>query len=179
MSRRRLLAASGATLAAGSPVALAACGATEEDEEVSPDREAELLNAVLAQQLAVFEAVEAALRSAPSSVREAIFLAREGRRDSIEELEATISELGATPASQPAASASQAESAVEGLGDQLEVAIAATVAAIGELSPERREAVYRAITEDAATLAAIRDTLGEEIAPDAFVLGPPGAEEPA
>ena len=47
-----MLAASGATLAAGAPVALAACG-TEEDEDVSPEREAELLNVVLAQQLAV------------------------------------------------------------------------------------------------------------------------------
>ena len=179
LSRRRLLAASGATLAAGAPAALAACGTATDDEDLSPEREAELLNEVLAQQLAVRDAAEQALQSAPGSVKESIFTLRENSAASITELETLITDLGGTPTDEPAPSASQAESEVEGLGGQLESSIAATLEAIRELSPEPREPVYTAITEDAAALAAIRDTLGEEIAPDAFVMGPPAAAEEA
>lgn len=180
LSRRRLLAASGAALAVGAPAALAACGTAEdEDEDVSPEREAELLNVVLAQQLAVVEALDQASSSAPNELRGSVVRLHRTRQQSSSGLEKTISDLGGTPTDQPAESASQAESAVEGLGDQLEASIAATLDAIGELLPNTRQPVHRAIAEDAAVLAAIRDTLGEEPAPDAFVMGPPAMTEEA
>jgi hypothetical protein len=107
-----MLAVSGATLAAGAPVALAACGA-EEDEDVSPEREAELLNVVLAQQLAVLEAARALN---PADATEELGgtiddLAR-ARGDSTQALDAAVTDLGGTPVSEPAELVG-AESAVE------------------------------------------------------------------
>lgn len=176
ISRRRLLAASGATLAAGAPVALAACGA-EEDEDVSPEREAELLNVVLAQQLALVEAAREAMDIGQGEPQDAqaIFRYSTERQKSAQALERAISDLGGTPVTEPAELVG-AESAVEGLARQLEVAIAASLEAIGELSPEQRQPVHDAIVEDAGLLAEIRLVLGEDPAPDAFVMGP-AAEE--
>ena len=172
ISRRRLLAASGATLAVGAPVALGACGA-EEDEDVSPEREAELLNVVLAQQLAVLEAARALSRAdATAALGSALDELVRRRSDSSESLDAAITDLGGTPVSEPAELVG-AESAVEGLARQLEASIAAALEAIGELSPEQRTPVHDAIVEDAATLAELRVVLGEDPAPDAFVMGPP------
>jgi len=177
LSRRRLFAASGATLAAGSAAALAACGTTEdENESTSPAREAELLNEVLAQQLAVIEVARFAAKGAPEEAAAAAAELRELRVASTDALEGAIAELDGTPAGEAAASV-EAESAVEGLARQLEAAIAASVDAIGEINPERRQPVQRAITEDAAALAVMRSTLGEEVAPDAFVMGPAAAQE--
>ena len=167
-----MLAASGATLAAGASVALAACGA-DEDEDVSPEREAELLNVALAQQLGVLEAARALSRAdATAALGGAIDALVRRRSDSSQALEAAISDLGGTPVSDPAELVG-AESAVEGLARQLEASIAASLDAIGELSPEQREPVHNAIVEDAGLLAEIRLALGEDPAPDAFVMGPP------
>ena len=172
LTRRRLLAASGATLAAGAPAALAACGTVEEDEDVSPEEEAGLLNQVLPQQLAVIEAAKQAIKAGPADAVKVAKSLDEERLKSTQELEAEINDLGGTPASE-AADLVGAESAVEGLARQLEASIAATLEPLGELSPESRQPVHRAVVQDAAALAAVRDTLGEEPAPDAFVMGPP------
>jgi hypothetical protein len=181
LSRRRLLAASGATLAAGAPAAFAACGTTEEEDEadeVSPAREAELLNAVIAQQLGVARAAAEALRAAPDEIKQPIARLHDRRGRSVRDLNTTVTDLGGEPTAE-ATELVGAESAVEGLARQLETSIGASLDAIGELTPEPRQAVHRAITEDAATLAAIRDVLGEEPAPDAFVFGPPAKSEAA
>ena len=172
-----MLAASGATLAVGAPAALAACGDAEDDEDVSSEREAELLNQVLAEQLAVVEAADAASSNAPGEIRPVIDRLNTMRQQSARALENTIGDLDASPAE--AADLVGAESPTEGLARQLEQSIAVSLEAIGEVTPETRLPVHRAIVEDAAALAAIRNTLGEEIAPDAFVLGAPAGEEPA
>ena len=170
-----MLAASGATLAAGAPVALAACG-TEEDEDVSPEREAELLNVVLAQQLAVLEAARTLNPAdATAGLGGAIDELVRQRGDSTQALDAAITDLSGTPVTDPAELVG-AESAVEGLARQLEASIAASLDAIGELSPEQREPVHTAIVEDAGALAELRVVLGEDPAPDAFVMGPPAEE---
>jgi hypothetical protein len=171
-----MLAVSGATLAAGAPVALAACG-TEEDEDVTPEREAELLNVVLAQQLAVAEAAREAVNIGRRQEQDsqAIFRFSTEREQSAQDLEAAITDLGGTPVAEPAELVG-AESAVEGLARQLETAIVASLDAIGELSPEQRGPVHDAIVEDAAILAELRVVLGEDPAPDAFVMGPPSEE---
>ena len=83
-----------------------------------------------------------------------------------------ITDLGGTPSAEPAELVG-AESPVEGLARQLETSIAASLDAIGELSPEQREPVHTAIVEDAGVLAELRVVLGEDPAPDAFVMGPP------
>lgn len=171
VSRRRLLAASGATLAAGAPAVLAACG-TEDEEDVSPEREAELLNDVLAQQLAVIAAVDPASSNAPGQLQPIFDRLNTIRQMSARVLENTIRDQDATPTDKPAAAVG-GESPTEGVARQLEHSIAGSLAAIGELTPQTRLPVHQAIVEDAETLAAIRDTLGEEIAPDAFVMGPP------
>lgn len=175
LTRRRLLATSGAAAFAGSPLALGACGTDDEVDESAPERQAELLNAVLAQQLAVVEAARAAASAAPRELAPAASQLRNLRRRSAEALATEVSDLDGEPAG-PVDLVGQAESAVEGLGDQLEASIAAALEAIGDLDPERRVPVHRAITEDAAVLAAVRATLGEKPAPDAFVFGPPVAE---
>jgi len=171
-----MLAASGATLAAGAPVALAACGA-EEDEDASPEREAELLNVVLAQQLAVVEAAREAVDIGRRQEQDAnsIFGHSVERQKSARALETAITDLGGTPVTEPAELVG-AESAAEGLARQLETSIAASLDAIGELSPEQREPVHTAIVEDAGLLAELRVVLGEDPAPDAFVMGPPAEE---
>lgn len=172
LSRRRLLALSGATLAAGSGTVLAACGAATDDEP-SDSEDAAALNGVLAQQLAVLETAQAASKGAPEQAAAAITALEELRRSSIADLESAIADLGGTATREPAPQAAQAESAVEGLARQLDAAIAEQLAVIADLSAERRAPVQRAITEDAATLAVLRDTLGEPPAPDAFVFGAP------
>lgn len=173
ISRRRLLAASGATLAVAAPAVLAACGESE-DEDVSPEREAELLNQVLAQQLAVVAAVNAASGNAPEEIEGVLDRLDAIRQRSAQALENTVGDLEATPAN--AADLVGAESPTEGVARQLELSIAVSLEALGEVSPETRLPVHRAIVEDAAVLAAIRNTLGEEIAPDAFVMGAPAGK---
>jgi hypothetical protein len=177
LTRRRLLATSGATVAAGTSVAFAACGDTEEEtEDVTPARQAELLNAILAQQLAVEEACEVALGNAPDELQGLISSLRDERRKSIDDLDSTITDLDGTPITDGVGLAG-GESPTEGLARQLETSIAATLQAIGELPPESRQPIQQAITDDAAVLAGIRSVLGEEVAPDAFVMGPPSQED--
>ena len=179
LTRRQLLAASGATLAAGAPAVLAACGSADEDDDVTPAEEAELLNAVLEQQRGVQDALARAVGgNVPTELEEPLQQLVDLREQSTQDLERTIADLDAEPVGEAVALAG-AESPAEGVARQLEVSIAASLEAIGELAPERRVPVHRAITEDAAALAAIRSVLGEEVAPDAFVMGPPSSSEEA
>ena len=92
------------------------------------------------------------------------------RKQSAQQLERVIDDLGGTAVDEGVGIVG-AESPTEGVARQLEQAIAVSLEAIGEVTPETRLPVHRAIVEDAAALAAIRSVLGEEIAPDAFVLG--------
>ena len=169
-----MLAVSGTTLAAG---ALAACGTTEEDEEVTPEREAELLNDVLAQQLGVIEVLDPDSSNSPDELQPIFDRLNTIRQRSARALENTIRDQDATPTDEPADTVG-GESPTEAVARQLEHSIAGSLAAIAELTPQTRLPVHQAIVEDAATLAAIRNTLGEEIAPDAFVMGPPSEREP-
>lgn len=179
LSRRRLLALTGAGAAAGSSAFLAACGAAaEQEDEASPEEQATALNEVLAQQLAVRDAakaVEALQRSGPPGPPEEAVAANAAllnlRDRSIQELRKAISELGGNATKKPALRAAQAESPVEGLARQLDASLAACTRAIGQLAPEQRQPVQRAVAEDAATLAVMRSVLDEDPAPDAFVLG--------
>jgi hypothetical protein len=173
LTRRRLLAASGATLAAGAPAALAACGDTEDEpEDASPARQAELLNAVRSQQLAVVDAAQQASGNAPAAAAGVATALRDLRERSSQALDGAVSDLEGTPTDDPVGLVG-GESPVEGLALQLETSIAAGEEAIGQLPSEQRLPVQRAIIEDAAALAALRVVLGEDPAPDAFVMGPP------
>lgn len=176
LTRRRLLVASGAGLAAAAPAVLAACG-TAEDDEGSPARDAEILNEVLAAQLAVLDGLGSATTGAPGSVEPSLARLERSRRESTTELERFIADAGGKPTAE-AAQAEPTESSVEGVARRLEAAIAAAIEGIGEISDvEAREAVLGYVTEDAAALAAVRSVLGEEVAPDAFVFGAPVDEE--
>jgi hypothetical protein len=176
LTRRSLLAASGATLAAGTPLAVAACGETEsEDEDVSPERQAELMNQVLPQELAVLDAADAVRGNAPAAAAATAAALADLRDRSTQALDQAITDLEGTPDDQ-AAEQVGGESPTEALARQLETSIAASEEAIGELPPEHRLPILRAVIEDAAALAALRDALGEEPAPDAFVMGPPAEE---
>lgn len=161
-----MIAASGAALAA--PALLAACGETEADDDRSEANDPDLLNPVLAQHLAVASLTEFAKDGALPDV--ATELAAQ-RKESIAQLEKFISDRDGEAESRPAQTA-EAESATEALSLQLEESIATALESIGDLSsPTYRQAVHRFITEDAAALAALRDTLGGEVAPDAYVFG--------
>ena len=168
-----MLAASSAAVAA--PAFLAACGGSSDaDDDRSEENDPDLLNAILEQHLAVEDAANARWRRPTSRRRLKSSLAQ--RKDSISQLESFISERDGDATTEPV-DAPQAESATEALILQLEASIEASLASIGELSsPAYRQAVHRYITEDAAALAALRSEIGDEVAPDAFVFGPPASE---
>jgi hypothetical protein len=170
LTRRRMIAVSGA---AAAPFVLAACGQAADEEERSEEADPELLNAVLAQHLAV-----EALAGGPGANGDPVIAGIAGAREaSITMLEGFISEGDGEPTSDPAEQA-QGESATEALILQLQDSIEVALDSVGDLSaPAYRQAVHRFITEDAASLAALRSGLGEDVAPDSFVFGPPVAEE--
>lgn len=169
ISRRRMIAASGAAL--GAPLALAACGQTNDaDDDRSEDADPDLLNAILGQHLAVSQ-LSGEIDSAIDPGLDVITTLKEQRKDSVTELEAFIAERDGERVEEPAEPA-EAESPAEALSAQLEDSIAATLDVIGELSsPAYRQAAHRYVTEDAAALAALRSITGGEVAPEAFVLG--------
>ena len=175
ISRRRMLAASGA--AVGAPALLAACGQTAESEdERSEEDDPELLNAILEQHLAVEKAAADLDLTEVLGPEDTDALVK-ARKDSIAQLEAFIAERDGEAVTEPA-KASEAESQAEGLALQLEDSIEASLTSIADLSsPAYRQAVHRFTTEDAAALAALRAQLGGEIAPDAFVFGAPAGDE--
>jgi len=173
ITRRRMVVATGA--AVGAPLALAACGSEDELEARSEANDPDLLNAVLAEHLAVRElAAEPALAKAAGP---AVGTLVKARLESIGQLTSFIEERDGTRTSDPA-ELEEAESQVEALARQLEASIEASLDAIGGLSSAAyRQAVHRFITEDAAALAAVRSVLGEEVVPDAFVFGPAESSE--
>jgi hypothetical protein len=173
ISRRRMITASSAAVAA--PAVLAACGkAADAEDDRSEDDDPDLLNPILARHLAVLDAAEAASDGPLPDVTSEL---ASQRKDSTTELESFISDRDGDAVSKPADSA-QAESPTEALIMQLEDSIAVSLDSIGELSsPAYRQAVHRFITEDAAALAALRSEEGSEIAPDSFVFGAPATDE--
>jgi hypothetical protein len=170
ITRRRLLASSGAGLAGtGAIAALSACGSEEEDP--SPERDVELLNAALAAQTTVVSAYEFGGEQSLEPIR--VFA--EDASNQVQQLTEAIETAGGTPA-EPDGNPPEAESAVEAATLALNDAIAAYHAAAGDLSTsELNGMVLEFITADAAQLAALRGELGEEQAPQAFVTG---LEEP-
>jgi len=173
LTRRRMIAASGA--AVGAPLVLAACGDTADpDDDRSEDNDPDLLNAILEQHLAVEDLTKAAGDGPLPDVTDELAAQR---KDSISQLESFIADRDAE-ATTAAADAAEAESATEALILQLEDSIAASLDSIGDLSsPTYRQAVHRFVTEDAAAVAALRSETGGEVAPDAFVFGAPASEE--
>jgi len=174
MTRRRMIAVSGAAVSA--PLALAACGTTSEEDARSQANDPDLLNAVLAQHLAVLEMTRSIDGTEdPSSIATTELL--QARTDSIDQLEAFIGEVDGE-ATGEAADPAQAESRTEALALQLEDSISDSLEVIGDISAAAyRQSVHRFITEDAAALAALRSVTGGEVAPDAFVFGAPATTE--
>ena len=168
-----MLAASGT--AVGAPIFIAACGgSTGSEDDRSEGDDPELLNAILAQHLAVLDAAKAAKDSPLSDVVDELAAIRE---ESASQLESFVADRDGK-ATTEAAEAAEAESATEGLVLQLEGSIEASLEAIGDLSsPTYRQAVHRFITEDAAAAAALRSETGGEVAPDSFVFGAPATAE--
>jgi hypothetical protein len=177
ISRRRMLVASGAAVSA--PFAFYACGSEDELEARSEANDPDLLNAVLAQQLAVEEVARSFTkgREPTTAVGSAAQTLAATRKKSISQLEAFIAEREGEPTADPAETVA-AESPPEALARQLEASIEASLGVIGDLSSATyRQAVHRYITEDAAALAAMRSVLGEDVVPDAFVFGPASTED--
>jgi hypothetical protein len=173
MTRRRMVAATGAAI--GAPLALSACGTESEEDLRSEANDPELIGTVLEQHLAVTSILAALEGAEPVAVGAANALS-DARKDSIPELEAILTEADAEIPE--AVDTASAESAVEALKLQLEDSIEASLEVIGQISvPEHRQSIHRFVTEDAAALAAFRSVLGEEVAPDAFVFGPPSTTE--
>lgn len=161
--------------AVGAPLLLAACGTTSDEEERSEANDPGLLNAVLAQHLAVLQATQGIAAGDPAALASEELMS--ARRDSITDLEAFVAERDGEATTEPAESA-QAESRTEALALQLQDSIETSLEVIGDLSsPAYRQAVHRFITEDAAALAALRSVTGDEVAPDAFVFGAPISTE--
>jgi len=169
-----MVAVSGAVI--GSPLALAACGTTSEEDQRSEANDPDLLNAVLAQHLAVLEATQGIdVTEDPGIIASAELMP--ARRESIQQLEAFVAERDGEATTEPA-EAAQAESRTEALALQLRDSIEASLEVIGDLSsPAYRQAVHRFLTEDAAALAALRSITGDDVAPDAFVFGAPISTE--
>jgi hypothetical protein len=178
ITRRRLLAASGAGLAGtGAAAALSACGT--EIEDPSAERDVELLNAALAAQSAVVSAFEIEDARLLGPVQG---FAEEASRQ-VQELGRAIEGAGGT-AAETDESPPEAESPTEAAALALEDAIAAYHAAAGALSTAGlNRMVLEFIAADAAQLAALRGELGEDQAPEPFVTGldepPLVATEPA
>src|SRR5688500_11488604 len=99
ITRRRLVVATGA--AAGAPLALAACGTPDELEERSEGNDPDLLNSVLAQQLATEEAASAFNKSADPAARAAAKSLAATRKESISQIESFITERDGEPTDEP------------------------------------------------------------------------------
>jgi hypothetical protein len=178
ITRRRLLAASGAGFAGtGAATVLAACGT--EIEDPSPERDVELLNAALQAQSAAVRVLRFAEAGSGTPTEG---FAEEAQRQT-QELTEAIEAAGGT-ASGSTGDAPEGESPTEAAAFALDDAIAAYHAAAGALSTaELNGMVLEFIAADAAQVAALRGVLGEDQAPQPFVTGqdepPLTAEEAA
>jgi hypothetical protein len=167
ITRRRLFAVSGA---GGAAAVLAACGTAE--EEASPERDVDLLQAALDAQGAVERLYRTATKqSLDTDARAAVKAFAVTAKDHVDRLRKEIEGAGGTPAASPA-DVPAGENVLDALSVALTEAIAAYHDAVGELSsaPLRRT-VYELLAADAAQLAALRGLLGEEQAPEPFVTG--------
>lgn len=174
ITRRRLITTSSAGLtAAGTAVALGACG-TDGREEPSAERDVELLARPLAAAATLRSLYETATEQAlEPEVEDAARAFGEQAGEHVSVLSEAIEEAGGTPAD-PDPDPPAAESAVEAIRIALEGAIAAGHAVVGELASESAQrSVYEVLIGDAAQLAAIRGVLGEQQVPEAFVTGSP------
>lgn len=177
ITRRRLIATTGAGLAAGgAAAALTACGGTGR-EEPSAQRDVELLQRALDAEAIVSGLYRLAGRQrldAPVSEAIDTFEAQSSRHRA--QLTGRIEDAGGVPAESDAR-APAAESVVEAIRIALDDAIAVTHEIVGGLSsPQARRTVYEVMTADAAQLAVFRGILGEGQVPVAFVTG--SAEQP-
>lgn len=175
LSRRRLLTASGATLALGSAGVLAACGPPADERNEAGD--IDQLNEVLASQLALAALLKKTPGGAAAGPLALALTELSGDTDDgVAKLEDAIDQLGGNPTKTPGDRAAAAESAVESLRNQLQLALTDANSAVGELSTaELRDLVYDIVFTDAANAALMNDTLGDDVAPDAFV-GVPGGK---
>jgi hypothetical protein len=184
ITRRRLLAASGAGLAGtGAAAALSACGT--EIEDPSAERDVELLNEALAAQGAVAAAYDLAqdFDLLTSGAGDAVAAFSKEATTQARRLQAAVESGGGTP-SEDEPQAPEAENPLESITLALNDAIAAYHAAAGALSTaELNRMVLEFVAADAAQLAALRGELGEDQAPEPFVTGldepPLVATEPA
>jgi hypothetical protein len=176
ITRRRLIAASGGTVAAGGAVAvLSACGSSR--EEPSDSRDVELLQPALDAETKVANLYRIAARQ-PLEPRALDAVESFGKRanEQVGLLEDAITGAGGSPAP-PSGGNPAAENVLEALTLGLNDAIAAYNASVGGLStPELRHTVFELMSTDAAQLAAIDGLLGSEQAPEPFVTG--GKEPP-
>jgi hypothetical protein len=174
ITRRRLVAASGAGLAAGGAAALiSACGG-DGREEPSAERDTELLQRPLAAEATLSDLYRRAQRQQlDQPVAEAVEAFGEQASRHERQLTRQIGNAGGTPAGADT-SPPAAESVVEAIRLPLDDAITAAHGIVGDLSsPQARRTVYEVMTANAGQLAAIRGTLGEEQVPVAFVTGRP------
>lgn len=166
MSRRGMLAASGASLSA---LALAACGAVQEEEEPSPEEDAELLNELLAAEEALGGVYSGApdLSGAERAMIDRFALDTAGN---VRALRDAVTERGGEPAG-------PAEGMVGGTGFGPLItaenrAIGAGIAAIGGLSEGSAKQLVQAIVmSHAAHVAVLRNVEDGSPAPEPYVMG--------
>ena len=177
LSRRGLLR----LLSAGAAAALVGCGGKEDRDAAGrplpgPADDAELLNAALdLEHLAVAAYAEGA-RVARGGVGRLMRDFRDHERDHADELRALIRDLGATP--KPARKdydfrTLRSNRDVLRFAAELEAtAVAAYIDALPRLSqPELRGVAGAIVTVEAEQLAVLRENLGEDPVPAAFVTG--------
>lgn len=175
ITRRRLLATTGAGIAGGGAAVLSACGS--DADEPSAERDVELLQAALDAEGAVARLYElAAGQRLDREAADAVAAFGSQASAQLKRLTDAIESAGGEPA-KPGGSPAAAESVVEAIALALDEAIAAYHSAVGKLSTvELRRTAFELMNADAAQLAAIRGLLGEEQAPEPFVTG--GDERP-
>lgn len=167
LTRRRLLAASGVTLAAGSAALLAACG-TEEDEGPSQAEVAAALNGMLAAEEALLEQYGGA--QASGDLRPAIPRFRRMVEGAVDELSQAVRERDAEPAGPAEGFPGSGDATALAAGES--TALAAGLEAIGLIGDqELRARVQGMITGHAIRAAALRDAAGEAVVGEPFVMG--------
>ena len=182
LSRRRLLRVSAAGVAAGSGLLVAGCGddtkspfaATAPDE--SDDADVEILNFALDLELEAVAAYKAAAGALAGAALSAAKLFLEQEQEHADALAAAIKDADGTP-NRPKRSYEFARlpsrpAALRFATDLENRAIAAYIDALPKLGRgDLRATVASILANEAQHLAVLRDVLGEDPAPDAFVTG--------
>lgn len=166
LTRRRLLAASGATLAAGSAAVLAACGS--EEEGPSEAEVAAALNGMLAAEEALLEQYRAT--RLPGGLQGALPGIRRAIEADVRMLRTAVADRNAEPAGPAENFPSGGDAAALAAGES--TALAAALEAIGPIGDaELRTGVQGAITNHAIRAALLRDAAGEPVVGEPFVMG--------